>query len=71
VQLSAAGAATTYTDYNALRGRTYVYRVIAIDSTGHVSEPSAYPLDKQEKDPTKYPARASITVVVSRPKPKP
>ncbi len=71
VQLSGASSQTSYADYSALRGRTYVYRIIAIEKTGNTSDPSAYPLDKPNKNPDDYPARVKITVVLPKTNPKP
>jgi hypothetical protein len=70
IQLSGASPETTYNDYSARRGRPYVYRIIAIENGGQHSDPGAYPLDQMKKDPTKYPARATVTWPVLNLNPK-
>ena len=67
VQLDGASPKTSYTDHSALRGRTYVYRVIAIETTGNVSDPLAFPLDKPNKNADVYPARVKFTVPSVKP----
>lgn len=67
VQLSGASAQTSYTDHSVLRGRTYIYRIIAVDNDGTISDPSAYPLDKTSKNPDAYPARVKFTVPAVKP----
>jgi fibronectin type 3 domain-containing protein len=61
-RLDGATEKTSYTDHSALPGHAYIYRVIAFDKTGAVSDPAAYPIDKPNKNPDVYPARLSFTV---------
>lgn len=56
------GTSTSFVDRAPGPGPTYTYRVIAVDKQQNVSDPNSYPLDQQQKDPSKYPAQITITV---------
>jgi hypothetical protein len=60
-QVSDLQQATTFLDKMPGPAGTIVYRVIAIDANGNVSNPNDYPLNDEKKDPSQYPAMASVT----------